>query len=123
MTKKELTLKLLRDAGSEGVDNRTLVNEGVWRYSARIKELRDEGYNIHTIRLDQGHFRFVLVLPSRSNQAPPLPQRVTTDGKPSQEAEPPGGVETAPSGDPLFWVAPHEVRAGERMYADPDARD
>jgi hypothetical protein len=115
MTKKELTLKLLRDAGKEGVDNRTLVNEGVWRYSARIKELRDEGHNIRTIRLDRGHFRFVYE-PSRSGLLGAV-------GKPQQDKEPSGGGTESPPGDPLFWVAPHEARAGERMYADPDTRD
>lgn len=118
LTKKQLTLNLLRSAGDTGVDNRELNHAGIWRYSARIKELRDEGYNIRTVRLEQGHFRFILTEPSRSSGH----DSVEAEGKSPQDTEPSGGAHQAPSGDPLFSVAPHEARAGERLYADPDAR-
>jgi len=51
MTKKELTLNLLRAAArrGQGVSNRQLNDAGVFRYSARIKELRDGGHEIETI--------------------------------------------------------------------------
>lgn len=120
-TKKQLVLNMLRSAGKGGVDNRELNHAGVWRYSARIKELRDEGHNIKTQRLDHGHFRFILTEPSRSSGHDSANQ---AEGKSPQEPEPSeGAIPDAPSGDPLFSVAPHEARAGERMYADPDTRD
>lgn len=120
LTKKQLTLNLLRSAGKTGVDNRELNHAGIWRYSARIKELRDEGYNIRTIRLGQGHFRFILTEPSRSSGHDSTEQ---AEGKSPREPEPPRGANNPASlGDPLFSIAPHEARAGERMYADPDAR-
>lgn len=122
MTKKQLTLNLLRSAGDKGVDNRELNHAGVWRYSARIKELRDEGHNIRTVRLGQGHFRFILTEPSRSTNSGH--DSAKANGKSPQDSEPSRGADPeAPLGDPLFSVAPHEARAGERMYVDPDMRD
>lgn len=104
MTKKQKTLELLRQAGEDGVDNRALVQAGVWRYSARIKELRDAGYNIRTERLEQGHFRFVLTEPS--------PPKVTvTEQAGSADQQDAGG------GPSLF---PPPAPPRPRGYADPE---
>lgn len=64
MTKKELTLNLLRAAArrGQGVSNRQLNDAGVFRYSARIKELRDEGHEIETIGHKNGLYEFRLIL-------------------------------------------------------------
>ena len=37
------------------------LNRICFRYSARIKELREEGYNIATVRQKQGYFRYFLI--------------------------------------------------------------
>lgn len=60
MTKKETVLAMLTNA-AHGVTGREFVEANVFRYSARIKELRDEGYEIESKRLSQGNFRFRLV--------------------------------------------------------------
>ena len=60
MTKKEQVLSMLEAAGDRGVTNRELNDAGIYRYSARIKELRDEGKTIDTVRIKGGYFRFRL---------------------------------------------------------------
>lgn len=103
MTKKQQTLELLRQAGDKGVDNRALVQAGVWRYSARVKELRDEGFQIRTERLGQGHFRFVLTEVS--------PPKVTV-------TEQAGSVEQEDGGGGTLFPSPSPPRP--RGYADPE---
>lgn len=63
MTKKEQVLSMLRAAGDRGVTNRELNEAGIYRYSARIKELRDEGTEVDTIRIKGGYFKFRLAPP------------------------------------------------------------
>ena len=63
MTKKEQVLAMLQAAGDRGVTNRELNEAGIYRYSARIKELRDEGTEVDTIRIKGGYFKFRLVSP------------------------------------------------------------
>ena len=60
MTKKEQVLSMLKAAGDRGVTNRELNEAGIYRYSARIKELRDEGTEVDTIRIKGGYFKFRL---------------------------------------------------------------
>lgn len=60
MTKKEQVLSMLKAAGDRGVTNRELNEAGIYRYSARIKELRDEGVEVDTIRIKGGYFKFRL---------------------------------------------------------------
>jgi len=60
MTKKEKVLSMLEAAGDRGVTNRELNDAGIFRYSARIKELRDEGKEILTTRIKGGLFKFRL---------------------------------------------------------------
>lgn len=65
MTKKETTLAMLTAAADrgQGVTNRELNDAGVFRYSARIAELRSEGFTIETIRRKKGLFEFRLASP------------------------------------------------------------
>lgn len=58
-TQAERILDLLERAGDKGVSNRTL-NAVCFRYSARLKELRDQGYQISTAHIKESLFRFVL---------------------------------------------------------------
>jgi hypothetical protein len=59
MTKRELVLSMLEN--SDAVTGREFVDAGVFRYSARIKELRDRGHVIESKRISQGHFEFRLI--------------------------------------------------------------
>lgn len=61
-TQREKVLKALRMARSyqEGVTGDTFLQMRVPRYSARIAELRDEGFKIATERVKDGLFRFRL---------------------------------------------------------------
>ncbi|OLT47743.1 hypothetical protein BJF87_21245 [Gordonia sp. CNJ-863] len=43
------------------ITNRQLISMGIFRGSARIKDLRDEGWIIVTNRVHRGLFEFVLV--------------------------------------------------------------
>lgn len=51
MSQRETVLQALRDAGDRGVTNGELNRLGIFRYSARIHELRQAG---HTIRTENG---------------------------------------------------------------------
>lgn len=60
-TEKERLLALLQSAGKRGVLNGELeVGEVGRRYSARLEELRKDGWQIDTVRVDARSFRFVL---------------------------------------------------------------
>lgn len=58
-TQKERILDKLERAGAKGVSNIDL-NQICFRYSARLKDLRDEGYQISTIRVKDSIFTFIL---------------------------------------------------------------
>jgi hypothetical protein len=57
---KAKVLRLLKQKGQAGVTNVELVHTGGLRYGARIYELRADGYQIQTIPVEGGVFRFVL---------------------------------------------------------------
>lgn len=59
MTQRERVLKMLRDAGMEGVRSDTFVAAYMPRAAARIKELRDAGYNISSTH-ERQFVRYVL---------------------------------------------------------------
>ena len=62
MTQKAEILRLLEERGNDGATSRDLNNIS-FRYSARIKDLRDEGYQIKTEAIKKGLYRFTLVPP------------------------------------------------------------
>lgn len=100
MTKRETVLAMLTNA-SHGVTGREFVDAGVFRYSARIKELRDRGFVIESKRLSQGNFQFRLVGNTTEETAP----RVAEPGQNQDSSE---GEIKAPSGDPLPLDMPEE---------------
>jgi hypothetical protein len=55
-------LDLLRNHGKNGVLNYEFIHltPPIFRYSARIFELRDEGYHISTVKVSQGVTKFIL---------------------------------------------------------------
>ena len=97
MTKKETTLAMLRAAAGrgQGVTNRELNDAGVFRYSARIKELRDEGHLIDTIAHKKGLYEFRLVMFSPSGAGESVDPRGC--GPTQQEGESAGGKADPPA--------------------------
>ena len=60
MNQHERILEMLENAGEDGVINYHFVHRHILRYSARIKELRKEGYNISTQYVTKGVYRYIL---------------------------------------------------------------
>lgn len=60
MTQRERILNVLEDRGPAGVLNIEL-NNIAFRYGARLKELRDDGYRIRTSHVKKSVFRFTLL--------------------------------------------------------------
>jgi hypothetical protein len=60
VTQQERVLHMLRTAGARGVTNAQFATAYLPRFSARIKELRERGFDITTERLGEGRFRYVL---------------------------------------------------------------
>lgn len=60
MTQRDRTLMMLQRAGTEGVTTATFLEAYIPRFSARIEELRREGFQIDRERLRQGSFRYTL---------------------------------------------------------------
>lgn len=83
MSQKEQILHALRAAGSRGVSNGELNRMGIFRYSARILELRHAGHVIRTVTGKGGLARFYL----DTEPASPSP--------PEQHGSPTGGGEQA----------------------------
>lgn len=112
MTRRAIALQLLQDAGGAGVTTGDLMRAGVGsRYGARLKELRDEGYEIHSERLRGGSWRYILTSEPGSVQTTPL--ACTADpgsgvkpsgpqGPPSGGTEPPGERRDAAESGALF---------------------
>lgn len=51
LSQNDRVLKMLREAGSKGVRNHQFPENRILRYSARINDLRKEGYNIYCERV------------------------------------------------------------------------
>ena len=59
-TQRDRILKLLEERKELGVTNYEL-NEIAFRYGARLKELREDGYQIKTVHIRKSVWLFVLV--------------------------------------------------------------
>lgn len=59
-TQSERILAKLKEAGQYGVSNRDL-NNICYRFSARIHDLRRQGYNIKGTQIARGYWKFHLV--------------------------------------------------------------
>jgi len=65
MNQSTQLLKMLRKAGKHGVENYKFPQQNILRYSARIGDLRSEGFNIYCERVfvkgrATGTFRYFL---------------------------------------------------------------
>lgn len=88
MTQRDRLLYALRRAGTFGVSTvdaaQGVYGAPILRLAARVKELRDEGFDIGTVRLPDGTAKYVLVEASRSRNVevvehPPALAGVPTD--------------------------------------------
>lgn len=61
-SQKERVLSLLKNAGKQGVMNYTFyqLKSPILRASARVYELRKEGYNIETEQIKKGYYKYIL---------------------------------------------------------------
>jgi hypothetical protein len=85
VTRRDLALSLLRDAGARGVTTHELLDSGVGsRYSARIRELRQEGHQITSERIREGSWRYTLESDvGREAEPVPLGAGLSSGGVPS----------------------------------------
>ena len=60
VTQKERILRALKASGAQGVTNRQFIDMNIFRYSARIEELRKEGHIITISNIKGGLYRYTL---------------------------------------------------------------
>lgn len=61
MSQKEVILKALQDARANGVSNVQFNNDmHIFRYGARIAELREQGHIIRSVHVKKGLWKFYL---------------------------------------------------------------
>jgi hypothetical protein len=87
MSQKERILTMLEEAGSQGVTGNQFYAAYLPRFAARIKELRDQGYDITTRRIDGNHFVYTLHVGRREGRSavsggPRKPQAVNECSQP-----------------------------------------
>jgi hypothetical protein len=74
MTKRELVLHLLREAGPRGVTTAEFLQAGCGsRFGARVQELRDAGHVIGSRRVRAGSHVYVLQSSRLFESVPPAP--------------------------------------------------
>lgn len=61
MTQKQTVLRMLEEAGPEGVTSNQFYTACLPRFGARIFELKKDGLNVIKEPVEQGHFRYILV--------------------------------------------------------------
>jgi Helix-turn-helix domain len=105
VTQRDVVLHELRAAGTAGVSSDRFCSLGVYRYSARILELREQGHTIRTVRLSGNTYRFVLTSdpaagiasgtpgPASAAGTTPLPNRIAASCAPDS-SQPPGDQST-----------------------------
>lgn len=77
MTRRDLTLSLLRAAGPSGVTTAELLQAGVGsRYGARLLELRELGHTITAEREREGSWRYIL---DTERSSSPIPSPLVGD--------------------------------------------
>lgn len=60
-SQRNTVLKLLQHAGPEGVPTSTFLDQRIPRFSARIEELRNAGYEIQSLRQKASSWRYYLI--------------------------------------------------------------
>lgn len=116
MSQQEDVIRMLEQAGPEGVTSNQFYAACLPRFSARIHELRNKGFNIVKEPVEQGHFRYILVgreTPSGDTDrlGPPVGSEATFTGDPPTPAT--GGTPrrgSSPALPPAEAVAPSSDR-------------
>ena len=104
MTRRQLALSLLEEAGGRGVTTAGFLQAGVGsRYGARILELRRDGHVIEAVRLRDGSWRYTLVSDRAGGTAQPLPAPASAAETCPGAAPPPPPVPGA--GEPSLFNA------------------
>jgi hypothetical protein len=71
MTQRERVLQMLDDAGEKGVTTAEFLQEYLYKFHARITDLRQDGYNIPKAeRITESCFRYRLVKEAVCENAP-----------------------------------------------------
>lgn len=105
-TRRELLAKLLRDAGDHGVTTGELLQHGVGsRYSARLMELREQGWVVQAERVRDGQWRYILV--SEPSSVASVPAR--PDGQPPSSPDPQSGTGARSLFDTSSFGAPRSA--------------
>jgi hypothetical protein len=74
----------MEEAGEEGVTNRQFIEMGIFRYSSRLRENRQKLFDIETIHVRGGLYRYILR--SKPSVPTPLP---SFEKKPRADLTPP----------------------------------
>lgn len=106
---RDNTLRLLRAAGPHGVTTATFLDQRIPRFSARLEELRKQGYLIHTQRVRQGSYVYRL-----------LKEPAESDGA---DASGPSSPATASTSDAVALRGLFELPPVERTPAGAYDRD
>jgi hypothetical protein len=98
-TQKERVLRMLTEAGPEGVTSNQFYGACLPRFGARIHELKQEqGLEIRKEPVEEGHFRYILV--GRQNIQRPADLGEVGNTSPNlggAHAQRPGAVSVSPS--------------------------
>lgn len=60
-SQRDTVLQLLRHAGPKGVPTSTFLDQRIPRFSARIEELRNAGFEIQSLRQKSSSWRYYLI--------------------------------------------------------------
>lgn len=105
MTRRQTLLAILEAAGDRGATTAELIQGGVGsRYSARLLELRDEGYVIQGERVRDGSWRYTLTDSPQELDGPPNPLGPVEGGGP-------GALGVSGAGTPALFEMPAPSRA------------
>lgn len=117
MTRKQLALHLLEEAGERGITTGELMKAGVGsRYGARLLELRAEGHIIESVRLRDGAWKYTLTSSPPGGVA--LGRAKGSAGGASPDLTPPAGTgqDQAGSPDVLFEAVDPPLNAAMADY-------
>jgi hypothetical protein len=104
VTQKETVLRMLTEAGPEGVTSNQFYGARLPRFGARIHELKAEGHDVVKEPVEEGHFRYILV--SRPSLTQQSPADLGRAGYPSPNL---GLVDPQGPGDPDSYSAPGQL--------------
>lgn len=110
MTQRERVLAALRAAGKRGVSTGQFLELRIPRFSARVEELRAQGFAISSQRLSAGSWRYTL-LNSPSAPEPQAREKASLAG-----AHPP-----APAGGELRLFTPPAEKPARTKHWQQDA--